>query len=67
MISSLFPGSARSQSSPHTKQDSGSIPATSSFTPFGRYAEVGPHKIESSHPGLLVHGWFVSPQNSAGS
>ncbi|KAF9654316.1 hypothetical protein BDM02DRAFT_92140 [Thelephora ganbajun] len=60
MISSSFPGGAYSPSSSRLKYGSGSNTATQTFMPFGRYADVGSHKIKNSHPGLRLHSWFFS-------
>lgn len=61
MISSLLPGSAPSQNSSGVKCGSGSNPVTSTFTPFGRYVDVGSQEIKDLHPSLPFHGWSVSP------
>ena len=61
MISSLLLGSACLPNSSRVKRGSGFNPVAPTFMPFGRYADVGSQRIESSHPGLPLHGWFVSP------
>jgi len=60
--SSLTRSSARSPSSSCVKRVSGFNPVTPTFASFGRYADVGSERIESSHPDLRLHGLFLPPQ-----
>ena len=64
MSSSSLPGSTCLPTSSRVKHGSGFNPVTSTFTPFGRYVDVGSHKIKSSHPGLRLHGWSTSSPRS---
>lgn len=60
MCLSWLPGSACSQSSPQENPASGPNPGNPTFTPFGKYADVGTHEIMNTHPGVRFHGWFAS-------
>jgi len=62
MISSSYCGSACSPSPSRVKRGSGFNPVTPTFASFGRYADVGSEGIESSHPGLRLHGLSGPPQ-----
>jgi hypothetical protein len=64
MISSSFLGSACLPSPSRVKRGSGFNPSAPTFTPFGRYADVSSQKIQSSHPGVRLHGEFVKSLRS---
>ena len=51
-------------SSSRVKRGSGFNPVTPTFASFGRYADVGSERIESSHPGLRLHGLSASSPRS---
>ena len=64
MTSSLFLGSACSPSLPRVEYGSGFNTATPTFTPFGRYADIGSQRIRNSHTGVRLHGWFFPSPGS---